>query len=53
MWIMISKRRFQILLDAFFDGFGFTGLFTRVRRPGAPESYFRRDEDVSPDFPVK
>jgi hypothetical protein len=27
---MIITRRFQMLLDAFFDGFGFTGLFTRV-----------------------
>jgi hypothetical protein len=30
---MITKRRFRIVLDAFFDGFGLTGLFTRVRRP--------------------
>jgi hypothetical protein len=32
------------LVTAFFDGFGFTGLFTRLRHPGGPESYFRRDE---------
>jgi hypothetical protein len=50
---MITKRRFRIVLDAFFDGFGLTGLFTRVRRPGGPQSYLRRDEDVSPDFPAK
>jgi hypothetical protein len=42
---MISQRRFRFLLESFFAGFGFTGLFTRWRRPGAPESYFRRDED--------
>jgi hypothetical protein len=36
----------SVLAQAFFDGFGFTGLFKPLRRPGAPESYFRRDEDA-------
>jgi hypothetical protein len=49
---MISRRRLHVLLQAFFDGFGYTGLFTRVRRPGAPQSYFRSDEDAFLDFPL-
>jgi hypothetical protein len=42
---MISRRHLHVLLQAFIDGFGFTGLFTHVRRPGAPVSYLRRDDD--------
>jgi hypothetical protein len=42
---MITQRRFRMLFESFFDGFGFTGRFTRWRRHGAPESYFRRDQE--------
>jgi hypothetical protein len=37
--------RLRLGVQAFLDGFGFAGLFGPLRRPGAPESYFRRDED--------
>jgi hypothetical protein len=40
----VFSMRLSVLIDAFLDGFGFTGLFGPLRRPGAPEYLFAQEE---------
>jgi hypothetical protein len=47
----VQPMQLADVMQSFFDGFGFTGLFTRVRRAAAPVSYFRRDDGEDAEEP--
>ena len=38
----------SVLAQAFFDGFGLTGLFSKAQRPGVPEFLFTQDPAEQP-----
>jgi hypothetical protein len=44
-YVEVFRMRLRLFIQSFLDGFGFAGLFGPLRRPGAPESYFRRNDD--------